>query len=165
VVAIPAADSVLVTTATAHNFLEGDKVSIRANGGISGTFVVTGVPSSTRFTFATAETSGVNFTGHAEVNRVLNVEFNSINTKQSGAAQAASARALGTEFARVEDGHFNPKNVHEYFFVTTQSDSDGNLATNNSKATSGTGWTGNATGVTAPVLPTLHSISSITVDF
>lgn len=148
VVAIPAANSVLVTTATAHNFVEGDKVSIRANGGISGTYAVTGVPSTTKFTFETTATSAVNFTGHAEVNRVLDVEFKKINTNQSGQQQAASARALGTEFARVEDGHFNPKNVHEYFFVTTQSDSDGNLATNNTSATSGKGWTGNATGVT-----------------
>jgi hypothetical protein len=149
IVATPAANSTLVTTATAHNLVEGDKVSIRSNGTIGGTYVVTGVPSSTKFTYESAEVAPENFTGFAQVNRVLNVEFNSINTNQSGKAQAAAARDLGTEFARVEDGHFNPKNVHEYFFVTTQSDSDGNLATNNSKATSGTGWTGNAGNVTS----------------
>lgn len=153
VVATPAANRVLVTTATAHNLLEGDKVSINFGGEISGTHVVTGVPSTTKFTVETEATTPSAFaiTGDTRANRVLDVEFKKINTNQSGAAQAASARVMGTEFARVEDGHFNPKNVNEYFFITTQSDSDGNMATNTTAATSGTGWTGNATGTGATV--------------
>ena len=153
IVATPAANSVLVTTATAHNLLEGDKVSINFAGGISGTHVVTGVPSTTKFTVETVETTASTFavTADSQANRVLDVDFKKINTNQSGLAQAASARALGTEFARVEDGHFNPANKNEYFFVTTQSDSDGNMATNTTAATSGTGWTGNATGTGATV--------------
>ncbi len=153
VVATPAANRVLVTTATAHNLLEGNKVSINFGGEISGTHVVTGVPSTTKFTVETEATTPSAFaiTGDTRANRVLDVEFKKINTNQSGAAQAASARVLGTEFARVEDGHFNPKNVNEYFFITTQSDSDGNMATNTTAATSGTGWTGNATGTGATV--------------
>ena len=153
IIATPAANRVLVTTATAHNLLEGDKVSISLGGEISGTHVVTGVPSTTKFTVETEATTPSTFaiTGDTRANRVLDVEFKKINTNQSGHAQAASARVLGTEFARVEDGHFNPKNKNEYFFVTTQSDSDGNMATNTTAATSGTGWTGDATGTGATV--------------
>lgn len=132
VVATPAAKRVLVTTASNHNLNEGDKVSIITVDGLSGTHVVSGVPSATKFTVDTAASTVVSFTvTDGKVNRILDVGFTPVNTNQSGLAQAASAKALGTEFARVEDGHFNPLNRNEYFFVTTQSDSDG------------TGWTGN----------------------
>lgn len=153
IVATPAANRVLVTTATNHFLVEGDKVSINFGGEISGTHVVTGAPSATKFTVDTESTTASVFqiTGDTRVNRLLDVDFKKINTDQSGAAQAASARTLGTEFARVEDGHFNPANKNEYFFITTQSDSDGNMATNTTAATSGTGWTGNATGTGATV--------------
>jgi hypothetical protein len=142
IVATPAANRVLVTTGSVHNLVEGDKVSITFAGGeISGTHVVTGVPSTTKFTVDTAGTTASTFTVTADsrVNRLLDVAFTKVNTNQSGLAQAASAKALGTEFARVEDGHFNPMNRNEYFFITTQSDSDG------------TGWTGAATGTGATV--------------
>lgn len=140
IIATPAANRVLVTTGSVHNLNEGDKVSITSVDGLSGTHVVTGVPSTTKFTVDTAASTAVEFTvANGKVNRILDVSFTKVNTNQSGLAQAASAKALGTEFARVEDGHFNPMNRNEYFFVTTQSDSDG------------TGWTGNATGTGATV--------------
>jgi hypothetical protein len=137
VIATPAANSVLITTASAHNLVEGDKVSITLAGGISGTHVVTGVApatGSTQFTIETAASGAI--TADSRVNRVLDVEFKKMNTKQSGAAQQATAKSLGTEFSRVEDATFNPANKNEFFFVTTQSDVDGK------------GWTGNATGIT-----------------
>jgi len=141
VVATPAANRVLVTTATAHNLVEGDKVSITLAGEISGQYVVTGVPSTTKFTVDTVSTTASTFaiTSASRANRLLNVEFKQINTKQSGLAQAATAKVLGTEFSRVEDATFNPANPNEFFFVTTQSDADG------------TGWTANATGTGATV--------------
>ena len=141
IVATPAANRVLVTTSSAHNLLEGDKVSITASGEISGQYVVTGVPSTTKFTVDTVSTtpSVFSITGDSRANRVLDVEFKKINTNQSGVAQQTTAKALGTEFSRVEDATFNPMNKNEFFFVTTQSDSDG------------TGWTGNATGTGATV--------------
>ena len=141
VVATPAANRVLVTTATAHNLLEGDKVSITFAGEISGKYVVTGVPSTTKFTVDTVGTAASTFavTGDSRVNRLLDVEFKKINTNQSGLAQQTTAKGLGTEFSRVEDATFNPANKNEFFFVTTQSDSDG------------TGWTANATGTGATV--------------
>jgi len=138
IVATPAANSVLITTATAHNLLEGDKVSITLAGGISGTHVVTGVAPATtgptKFTIETAASGAI--TADSRVNRVLDVEFKKVNTKQSGAAQQATAKSLGTEFSRVEDATFNPANKNEFFFVTTQSDVDGK------------GWTGDAVGIT-----------------
>ncbi|MCF8555030.1 MAG: hypothetical protein K9F93_02895, partial [Candidatus Nanopelagicales bacterium] len=82
--------------------------------------------------------------------RVLDVEFNKINTNQSGLAQAKSATALGTEFARVEDGHFNPANKNEYFFITTQSDSHLN-SVDSLNAVKNVGWTGQATSDGATV--------------
>jgi hypothetical protein len=156
IVATPAANRVLVTTGSVHNLVEGDKVSITFAGGeISGTHVVTGVPSTTKFTVDTAGTTASTFTVTADsrVNRLLDVAFTKVNTSQSGLAQAASAKALGTEFSRVEDGHFNPMNRNEYFFVTTQSDSDG------------TGWTGAATGTGATVnSPAVKEASTPTRD-
>ena len=141
IVATPAANRVLVTTATAHNLVEGDKVSISFAGEISGKYVVTGVPSTTKFTVDTVGTTASTFavTADSRANRILDVEFKKINTKQSGLAQQTTAKALGTEFSRVEDATFNPANKNEFFFVTTQSDSDG------------TGWTANATGTGATV--------------
>ena len=140
IVATPAANRVLITTGSVHNFNEGDKVSITTVDGLSGTHVVTGVPSTSKFTIDTAASTATTFTvTDGKVNRLLDVDFTPVNTNQSGLAQAASAKVLGTEFARVEDGHFNPLNRNEYFFVTTQSDSDG------------TGWTGAAGGTGATV--------------
>jgi hypothetical protein len=140
IVATPAANRVLITTGSVHNLNEGDKVSITTVDGLSGTHVVTGVPSTTKFTVDTAATTAVTFTvTDGKVNRVLDVDFTPVNTNQSGLAQQVTAKALGTEFSRVEDGHFNPMNRNEFFFATTQSDSDG------------TGWTGAATGTGATV--------------
>ena len=61
----------------------------------------------------------------ATANKVLDVNFRTVPTNLSGDAQQAIARLRGTEFARIEDGQFNPTKPNEYFFVTTQSDSDG----------------------------------------
>jgi hypothetical protein len=151
IVATPAANRVLVTTSSAHNLLEGDKVSITFAGEISGQYVVTGAPSTTKFTVDTVSTTPSVFaiTGDSRANRVLDVEFKKINTNQSGLAQQTTAKALGTEFSRVEDATFNPMNPNEFFFVTTQSDSDG------------TGWTGNASGTGATVnSPTVKAAAS-----
>ena len=109
IVATPAANRVLITTGSVHNLNEGDKVSITTVDGLSGTHVVTGVPSTTKFTVDTAATTAVTFTvTDGKVNRVLDVDFTPVNTNQSGLAQQVTAKALGTEFSRVEDGHFEP---------------------------------------------------------
>ena len=165
IVATPSTNSVLVTTTTRHNLVEGDTVSIKLTEGLSGTYVVTGVPlvtdpgdatktisSLTKFTIDTVGTSPSTFapTASSTVNRLLDVEFKEINTRQSGAAQAASAKTLGTEFSRIEDATFNPKNPNEFFFVTTQSDSYVTAVDAVDKVTS-VGWTAQATSDGATV--------------
>lgn len=52
------------------------------------------------------------------------VSFNPINTDVNGKEQNIQARSLGTEFARVEDGAWDPKNPNVYYFVTTESNKD-----------------------------------------
>jgi hypothetical protein len=52
------------------------------------------------------------------------VSFNAINTDVNGKEQNIQARNLGTEFARVEDGAWDPKNPNIYYFVTTESNKD-----------------------------------------
>ena len=57
-------------------------------------------------------------------NKPLPISFAEVNTKANGKDQNIEANAKGIEFARVEDGHFDPKKPNDYYFVTTQSDSD-----------------------------------------
>lgn len=119
-----AADTVVVTTASAHGLLEGDTVNLAGVEGFSGKYVVTGAPSSTVFT-VTAAGAAADLGAAGTANEVLAVNFRAVPTNLAGDAQNVLARLRGTEFARVEDGHFNPANPNEFYFVTTQSDSDG----------------------------------------
>ena len=57
-------------------------------------------------------------------NKPFSISFAEVNTKVNGKEQNIEANAKGIEFARVEDGHFDPKKPNDYYFVTTQSDSD-----------------------------------------
>ena len=57
-------------------------------------------------------------------NKPFAITFAEVNTKANGKDQNIEANAKGIEFARVEDGHFDPKKPNDYYFVTTQSDSD-----------------------------------------
>jgi hypothetical protein len=57
-------------------------------------------------------------------NKPFPISFAEVNTKVNGKDQNIEANAKGIEFARVEDGHFDPKKPNDYYFVTTQSDSD-----------------------------------------
>jgi len=52
------------------------------------------------------------------------ISFKEIDWNQNGAAQNVAARASGMELSRVEDGHFDPKNPNDYYFVTTESNKD-----------------------------------------
>lgn len=52
------------------------------------------------------------------------VSFKPINTDVNGKEQNLQARSLGTEFARVEDGAWDPNNPNVYYFVTTESNKD-----------------------------------------
>lgn len=49
------------------------------------------------------------------------VVFNAVSTEANGAQQNAWAKALGTNFARVEDGAFDPNHPNDYYFLTTES--------------------------------------------
>lgn len=51
-------------------------------------------------------------------------EFKKIDWNQGVVEYAKSARDAGTEFARVEDGEFDPNNPNVYYFVTTESNKD-----------------------------------------
>jgi hypothetical protein len=57
-------------------------------------------------------------------NKPFPISFAEVNIKANGKDQNIEANAKGIEFARVEDGHFDPKKPNDYYFVTTQSDSD-----------------------------------------
>jgi len=57
-------------------------------------------------------------------NKAFPITFAEVNTNANGKDQNIEANAKGIEFARVEDGHFDPKKPNDYYFVTTQSDSD-----------------------------------------
>lgn len=57
-------------------------------------------------------------------NKPFAVTFAPVDTKVNGKAQNVEAKTKGIELARVEDGHFDPKNPNDFYFVTTQSDSD-----------------------------------------
>jgi hypothetical protein len=59
-------------------------------------------------------------------NKPFAVTFAAIDIKANGKAQNVEANTKGIELARVEDGHFDPKKPNDFYFVTTQSDSDPN---------------------------------------
>ncbi len=52
------------------------------------------------------------------------VSFSKIDTTVNGKAQNIEANQKGLELARVEDGHFDPKNPNDFYFVTTESNKD-----------------------------------------
>lgn len=52
------------------------------------------------------------------------VHFVAVDATVNGKEQNNQARTLGTEFARVEDGVFDPQNPNDYYFVTTESNKD-----------------------------------------
>jgi secreted PhoX family phosphatase len=57
-------------------------------------------------------------------NKPFAVTFAAVDIKANGKAQNIEANAKGIELARVEDGHFDPNKPNDFYFVTTQSDSD-----------------------------------------
>ena len=57
-------------------------------------------------------------------NKPFAVTFASVDIKANGKAQNIEANAKGIELARVEDGHFDPNKPNDFYFVTTQSDSE-----------------------------------------
>ena len=57
-------------------------------------------------------------------NKPFPITFAEVNTKVNGKDQNIEANAKGIEFARVEDGHFDPKKPNDYYFVTTESNKD-----------------------------------------
>jgi hypothetical protein len=57
-------------------------------------------------------------------NKPFAVTFAAVDTKANGKAQNVEANTKGIELARVEDGHFDPSKPNDFYFVTTQSDSD-----------------------------------------
>ena len=127
VIATPSANRVVITTGAVHGLAEGDRVNIAGVTDLTGRYVVTSVPTTSKFTVETAAATNKTFsTGDSSlVNELLEVEFKSVATSIAGDSQQKIANLRGTEFARIEDGEFNPANPNEYFFITTQSDSDG----------------------------------------
>ena len=119
-----AADTVVIK-ATAHGLVEGDTVALSSitDAALAGKYVVTGAPTVDVFT-VTAAGAALNLTG-GSANKVLDVSFKRVPTDLAGDAQQVLAKLRGTIFARVEDASFNPANPNEFFFITTQSDSDG----------------------------------------
>jgi hypothetical protein len=126
------ANQVVVTTSAAHGLIEGDTVAFDGNEGISGRYVITGVPTGSTTVFTVKKTGDAFSTTGGSVNEIMDVEFKKVPTDLAGDAQQVIAQLRGTVFARVEDLSFNPANPNELFFITTQSDS----------ATAGTGFPG-----------------------
>ena len=54
----------------------------------------------------------------------VDAEFKKIEWNTGVEDFAKSSRELGTEFARVEDGEFDPNNPNVFYFVTTESNKD-----------------------------------------
>lgn len=57
-------------------------------------------------------------------NKPVAVNFTEVDWSTNGVTQNAAAREKGIELARVEDGHFDPKNPNDFYFVTTESNKD-----------------------------------------
>jgi hypothetical protein len=64
-------------------------------------------------------------------NSPIPVEFTEINYLLSGKEQNDKALEKGLRLSRVEDGHFDPKNPNDYYFVTTESNKDAKATTAN----------------------------------
>lgn len=127
VIATPSANRVVVTTGTVHGLTEGDRVNIAGVTDLTGRYVVTSAPTTFKFTVETVASGDKTFTttNASLINELLEVEFKSVTTSIAGDSQQKISNLRGTEFSRIEDGEFNPANPNEYFFITTQSDSDG----------------------------------------
>ena len=139
VIATPSANRVLITTGAAHGLAEGDRVNIAGVADLDGRYTVTSVPTTSKFTVETTATADKTFTtgGNSLVNELMEVQFKTVATSIAGDSQQKIANFRGTEFARIEDGEFNPANPNEYFFITTQSDSDGTGVTGVKEAAAG----------------------------
>ena len=57
-------------------------------------------------------------------NKPFAVTFAAVDVTATGKTQNVEANTKGIELARVEDGHFDPNKPNDFYFVTTQSDSD-----------------------------------------
>jgi hypothetical protein len=57
-------------------------------------------------------------------NKKTPVAFNEVNWNQTVADFDKSVTAAGSEFARVEDGEWDPNNPNVYYFLTTESNKD-----------------------------------------
>jgi hypothetical protein len=123
---------VVVTASAAHGLIEGDTVSFEGVAGLSGRYLVTGVPTGSTTVFTVKQDGAAFSSTGGTAHKILDVEFKKLPTDMAGDAQQALAQLRGTIFARVEDLSFNPANANELFFVTTQSDS----------VTSGSGFPG-----------------------
>jgi hypothetical protein len=64
-------------------------------------------------------------------NSPVPVSFTEVNYLLSGKEQNEKALEKGFRFSRVEDGHFDPKNPSDYYFVTTESNKDPKATTGN----------------------------------
>ena len=139
VIATPSANRVVVTTGTAHGLTEGDRVNIAGVTDLTGRYVVTSAPTTSKFTVETVASGDKTFTttNASLINELLEVEFKSVTTSIAGDSQQKISNLRGTEFSRIEDGEFNPANPNEYFFITTQSDSDGTGVTGVKEAAAG----------------------------
>ena len=139
VIATPSANRVVVTTGTVHGLTEGDRVNIAGVTDLTGRYVVTSAPTTSKFTVETVASVDKTFTttNASLINELLEVEFKSVTTSIAGDSQQKIANLRGTEFSRIEDGEFNPANPNEYFFITTQSDSDGTGVTGVKEAAAG----------------------------
>ena len=140
VIATPSANRVLVTTGAVHGLSEGDRVNVAGVADLTGRYTVTSVPTTSKFTVETSATADKAFTivgGSSLVNELMEVQFKTVATSIAGDSQQKIANFRGTEFARIEDGEFNPANPNEYFFITTQSDSDGTGVTGVKEAAAG----------------------------
>jgi hypothetical protein len=121
-VSLPTA-RVVVTASAAHGLIEGDTVSFEGVTGLSGRYMVTGVPTGSTTVFTVKQTGAAFSSTGGTAHEILDVEFKNLPTDLAGDAQQALAQLRGTVFARVEDLSFNPTNANELFFITTQSDS------------------------------------------
>ncbi|NDG09620.1 MAG: DUF839 domain-containing protein, partial [Actinobacteria bacterium] len=57
-------------------------------------------------------------------NKAVAVDFKSVEWNQSVSDFTKSVTAAGSEFARVEDGEWDPNNPDVFYFVTTESNKD-----------------------------------------
>lgn len=57
-------------------------------------------------------------------NKAFKVMFAKIDATVNGKLQNDQARENGIEFARIEDGSFDPKNPNDFYFLTTESNKD-----------------------------------------